>query len=130
MIRLQLQHLLVMDVPILLNWAGVYLGNSIYLFVAIVLGISEVRVLTHFCCSLRSLEASLQKTGGKHWDGGWGHAALRKGLGQELGGSLGTPWLSVLVLSQEAALSPCPMGTTCPGLGTSSVIGMVGKAER
>lgn len=45
------------------------------------------------------------------------HAALRQGLGQELGGSLGTPWLSVPVLSQEAALSPCPMGATCPGLG-------------
>lgn len=41
MIRLQLQHLLVMNVAVLLNWAGVCLGNLIYLYVAIVLGISR-----------------------------------------------------------------------------------------
>lgn len=61
---------------------------------------------------------------------GWGLAVLqlRQGLGQELGGSLGTSWLSVLVLSQEAA--PLRPGDSPPRAQTSSVIRMVHKPGR
>lgn len=79
---------------------------------------SEVHVLTRFCCSLCSLTWS----GGffeenKRQALGWGLAVpqLRQGLGQELGGSLGTSWLFVLVLSRK--LPPSTPGTTRPGPG-------------
>lgn len=105
MIRVQLQHLLVMDVPILLNWAGVYLGNSIYLFVAIVLGISEVRVLTHFCCSLRSLEASLQKNRRRALGWGLGPCCTQAEAGTRAGGLPG----DTLVICPGPEPGSCPL---------------------
>lgn len=103
--------------PLELGWCC--LGNWIYLFVAVVLGISEVHVLTHFYCSLHSLTRSwgfFAKN--KRQALGWGLAAmLHSGRGWDK--SWGAPWGHPGYLSQSWARKlpshPAPRGQPAQG---------------
>lgn len=87
-IRLRPQHLVITYVPMLLNWVSVYLGNWIYLFVAVVSGISAEQDACTWVFLLQSLYRCL---------------ILRMHINKALGdGREGVP--------TEAASSSCPNG--------------------